>query len=160
LEVRLAEGRDVDRVVALLEEASAWIRSLDIDQWPARFPRHVVAERLAAHECYLAWVGGEAVGTFSLQPSDAGLWGERPEDALYLHGLAVRRDHAGLGRKLLAWAEGRAAAAGRRYLRLDCMTDNLRLRTYYERAGYRHVGDRRFPGWTASLYEKRVVRLA
>ncbi len=146
----------MDQVVAVLEEASAWLLSLGIDQWPARFPRHIVAERLVTHEYYLAWNDDEAVGTFSLQSSDPDLWGERPDDALYLHGLAVRRDHAGLGRQLLAWAERRVAAAGRRYLRLDCMAGNPALRAYYERVGYRHTGDRRFAGWAASLYEKRV----
>lgn len=154
--MRRARAEDVDLVADLLEDAARWLRSRGIDQWPARFPRTIVAEHLLRRECYLAWDDGEAVGTFSLQPSDPEMWGERAADALYLHGLAVRRSHAGLGRELLAWAETRAADTGKRYLRLDCMAANAALRAYYERAGFRHVGDRRSPGWGASLYEKAV----
>jgi GNAT superfamily N-acetyltransferase len=68
----------------------------------------------------------------------------------------VSRDHRGLGRHLLAWAETAAAQAGLTWLRLDCMAENPALRTYYERAGFKHVRDVVGRGWAASLYEKRV----
>ncbi|MFV6033037.1 hypothetical protein [Streptomyces sp. NPDC056264] len=59
------------------------------------------------------------------------------------HGSARRGDHAPLreppGRG--AHAEGRVAAGGRSVARLDCLSDNPRLRTYYEAAGYRAVGE-------------------
>jgi GNAT superfamily N-acetyltransferase len=157
VEVRRAAEEDVERVAGLLEEAAAWLRSRGIDQWPARFPREGVARRVRERECYLAWDGADAVGTFSLQPSDPVLWGERPADAVYLHGLAVRRTHRGLGRELLAWAERAAAAAGKRYLRLDCNAGNPRLCAYYRDAGFLHVGDRLAEDWSASLFEKRVT---
>jgi GNAT superfamily N-acetyltransferase len=157
MEVRLAGRGDVDPVVSILEEAAAWLRSRGIDQWPAVFRREVVADQVSRREVYLGWAGAEAAGTFSLQAADPVMWGERAPDALYLHGLAVRRHHAGLGRELLAWAERAAGAAGKRYLRLDCMAANPRLRAYYERAGFAHRGTRRWPsGRDSSLYEKAV----
>jgi ribosomal protein S18 acetylase RimI-like enzyme len=84
------------------------------------------------------------------------------DDALYLHGLRVLRAYAGqgIGRAILRWAEGRVAARGRIYLRLDCMADNAKLRAYYEEARFRYVGeqtDEDEPDWRASLYEKRVA---
>ncbi len=79
---------------------------------------------------------------------------ERPPDALYPRGLAVRRSHAGRGHEVLAWAEGAVAAAGRCYLRLACTATNPALHAYYERAGYRHLGHRR----GNSLYERAVAR--
>jgi protein-tyrosine phosphatase len=119
--------------------------------------REVLADHLRRSRFYLAWDGAEAVGTFCLWDADPELWGERPPDALYLHRLAVRRSHAGLGRDLLARAERLTAAAGRRCLRLDCMAGNPDLRAYYERAGFRLCGVQRWPnGWESSLYEKEV----
>ena len=157
MEVRLAGPGDVDPVVSILEEAAGWLRSRGIDQWPAVFRREAVADRVGRREVYLAWAASEAAGTFSLQADDAVMWGERPPDALYLHGLAVRRRHAGLGRELLAWAERAAHLAGRRYLRLDCMAENRGLRAYYEGAGFTLRGTRRWPGGRdSSLYEKAV----
>jgi GNAT superfamily N-acetyltransferase len=157
MEVRLAGPGDVDPVVSILEEAAAWLRSRGIDQWPAVFRREFVADHVGRREVYLAWAGAEAAATLSLQAADPEMWGERPPDALYLHGFAVRRRHAGLGRELLHWAERAAATAGRRYLRLDCMAANPGLRAYYERAGYVHRGTRPWPsGRDSSLYEKAL----
>jgi GNAT superfamily N-acetyltransferase len=52
-----------------------------------------------------------------LQDADEDSWGARPDDALYLHGLRVRRAYAGqgIGRAILRWAEEQVTACGRRY---------------------------------------------
>lgn len=44
---------------------------------------------------YLARLAGRTFGTFALQWSDEEVWGDVPEDAGYVQGLAVRRDFAG-----------------------------------------------------------------
>ena len=126
--------------------------------WPEEFPRGPYEESIAAGEVYLLRRGGAPVGMLLLQWSDRELWGDVPEDAGYVHKLAVRRAYAGegLGREMLRWAEGEAAAAGKRYLRLDCMADNPPLRAYYERAGFEPRGVVYGAGWSACLYEKRV----
>ncbi|HKF74893.1 MAG TPA: GNAT family N-acetyltransferase [Candidatus Dormibacteraeota bacterium] len=157
-DLRRAGENDVEEVAAILEEAAAWLRSRGIDQWPARWPRSWLAARIREAECYLALRDGRAAGTLSLQRSDLPIWGERPPDALYVHRLAVRRRDAGLGRRLLTWAEQAAAATGRRYLRLDCLAENRQLTAYYERAGYCHRGEVRVARRTSSLYEKDVAQ--
>jgi ribosomal protein S18 acetylase RimI-like enzyme len=93
-----------------------------------------------------------------LQWSDEEVWGEVPDDAGYVHGLAIRRGEAGkgLGRRLPSWAEDRAARTGRRCLRLDCAASNRALNAYYERAGFRPRGRRTVWGLEVRLYEKEV----
>ncbi len=59
-------------------------------------------------------------------------------------------------RRLLRWAEDTAAAAGKSYLRLDCMTANEALRADYERAGFSYRGEASSDGWRVSRYEKRL----
>jgi GNAT superfamily N-acetyltransferase len=159
VDVMRASGGDADLVLDILEEAARWLSARGIEQWssPLRLRRRVM-EAFEHGDSYLAWDGGRAVGTLSLQTTDVPFWGERPPDALYLHRLAVRRSHPGLGRWLIEWAEEAARAAGKAYVRLDCMAGNPGIRELYERAGYRHRGDvDRVAGWLASLYEKRVV---
>jgi RimJ/RimL family protein N-acetyltransferase len=79
--------------------------------------------------------------------------------ALYVHGLAVRREPLarGSGLELLRWAARTAAEEGLEAVRLDCVAGNDRLRRYYQQVGFRHVrdveqgvGDRR---WRCSLFE-------
>ena len=97
-------------------------------------------------------------GTITLQWSDRIFWGEIPQDAGYVHKLAVRRAHAGreFGLQLLRWAEKQASIAGKQYLRLNCLSSDRALCVYYEKAGFRHVRDIVEQRGPASLYEKRL----
>ena len=98
-------------------------------------------------------------GTITLQWSDRIFWGEIPQDAGYVHKLAVRRAHAGrgFGLQLLRWAEEQASIAGKQYLRLNCLaSDRVLCDYYYEKAGFRHVRDIVEQRGPASLYEKRL----
>jgi hypothetical protein len=67
-----------------------------------------------------------------------------------------RPSGAGLGGRLLRWGERHASAAGKSYLRLDCVASNETLRAYYERAAYEYVGDVTVDEYVQSRYEKRV----
>lgn len=160
--IELATLAETDLLTEIHEDAARWLWTRGIHQWePGTFPRDRLMACINRGEADLARLGGAPVGMAILQDADEYTWGARPADALYLHGLRVLRMYAGrgLGRVILRWAEGQAAARGRTYLRLDCMADNARLRAYYEDAGFRCVGektDEDHPSWRASRYEKRV----
>ena len=164
--IEQAQPSDLDTVLEILEEAAGWLISRGIDQWqPGLFRkvrRQSIADQVSRGEVYLAKRDGQVVGTLTLQWADKMFWGNVPDDAGYLHRLAIRRVYAGmeLGRQLLQWAEGKVASAGRDYLRLDCMAENQALRQYYEQAGFTYRGEVRGEGWRASLYEKKVIREA
>ena len=100
----------------------------------------------------------EPVATLALLQDDPQYWGDRPQDALYLHKFAVRRDRAGrgIGAAVVEWANAEAAEAGREFLRLDCLCDNPRIRDYYEDLGFEHRGDLVLNGRNMSLYERPV----
>ena len=170
LDVRLAGPGDVEGVLNLLGEAAGWIRaSTGIDQWPKRFPRQFIADLVDEGGVYVVPDAEQLAATLCLQWADPMFWPDADDEALYVHRLVVKRSHAGrgIGEQLLAWAAELAAGAGRSYLRLDCMTENTRLRRYYEALGFCHRGDISGdnpppfndsfrPRWQTSLYEKRV----
>jgi ribosomal protein S18 acetylase RimI-like enzyme len=164
-----AQPPELEIVLDILEEAAHWLTSRGIEQWsPGTFRngrrrRELLAYHLSQGEVYLAKVdgevNGEAIGTLTLQWSDKLIWGDMPDNAGYVHNLAVRRTFAGMGvgRQLLQWAEKAVVANGKQYLRLDCMAKNAALNRYYQQAGFtccRHVEGN---GWKASLYEKQVI---
>ena len=108
VEVFLAGASDLDTVLSILEEAARWLERREIEGWqPGSFSRRRIADRIERGEMYLARLAGRTFGTFALQWSDEEVWGDLPEDAGYVHGLAIGRDFAGqgLGRELLRWAE-------------------------------------------------------
>jgi len=159
LEVREARTGDLDAVLSILEDVARWMVHQRIEGWtPGSFSRRRIAEIIGRGEMYLASLAGQAVGTFALQRSDEETWGRVPNDAGYVHGLAIRRDFAGggLGRELLGWAENRVSRSGREYLRLDCTAKNDVLNAYYRMAGFDYRGRAVVRELEVSLYEKRV----
>lgn len=160
-EVVLARARseDVWTAVAIDEDAVGWVRSLGYE--PGHPPRplaEIYAQTVACGQMYLARREAVAAGKLSITLEDEDLWADQPGDALYVHGLMVRRAFAGkeIGRVLLRWAEREAARQGKPLLRLDCDATDPPLRAYYERAGFTHRGDVTLPHRIAARYEKRV----
>jgi GNAT superfamily N-acetyltransferase len=158
--IRVTRTEDVETAAGLLDEATVWVSELGHEQWPFPYPRDELAAAVDRGEVYLAELDGEAVGTVSILADDPVYWGERPPDAHYVHKLAVRRHRAGrgIGAAIIEWADNGAAAAGRTFLRLDCLRDDPGIRAYYERLGFEHCGDfdDQARGLLLSLYERRV----
>ena len=155
MKVEPARPAELDAVVDVLSEAAAWLRSRGIEQWPSPYPADWVAPSIERGETYLVRQNGAVAGTITLRWEDPAFWGEEPPVAGYAHGIAVRREFAGLGPELLACADEQVREAGRGLLRLDCRTDNAELRGYYERHGFRHRGDTTADDFRTSRYERR-----
>jgi ribosomal protein S18 acetylase RimI-like enzyme len=157
LEVRRAEPADVDEIVAVLSEAARWLLARGIRQWPDPFPRARVEPLVHRGDFYVARVAGEPMATLALLWSDPTFWGEQPDDAGYVHALAVRRSLAGrgLGARLLDWAEAEVVANGREFLRLDCVAENHALRRYYEEQGFEQRGEVTVDDLVAMRFERR-----
>ena len=143
LVMRQAHLADLDTVVSMLEEAARWMIRREIEGWtPDGFSRERIAVLIESGEIYLAVLDGWLAGTFALQWSDRETWGDVPDDAGYIHGLAIRREFAGkgLGREMIRRAEQMVSRSEREYLRLDCVADNETLNEYYRRAGFAYSG--------------------
>ena len=144
--VRQARPGEEAIVSAILNEAAAWLQSRGMPLWKQdELSAEMIAAEVADGLYFLAVCDGVPAGTVRFQLSDPLFWPDMPpEDAAYIHRLAVRREFAG-GRVpglLLNWAAERTAAPGRPFLRLDCDASRLRLRAVYERFGFRYHSDR------------------
>ena len=157
-EISKAGSADLDKVLEILDDATTWLLKQGIPTvWkPGGFSRQEFLEQIQRGEVYLAFVNKDAVGTFILQWGDLVFWGGWPLDAGYVHKLAIRPSYAGkgLGVEMLKSAETTARNAGKTFLRLNCMANDRKIRDYYEKAGFVHVGDVVGPKAVASLYEK------
>ncbi len=131
---------DVGDVLAVLDEAAAWLRASGVDQWPDHFESTWVESAIERGETWLARLDGVVAGTITLDWEDP-LWSDLDEPAGYVHRMAVRRSATGLGAVLLDWAVATSQALGCDQLRLDFVSSNTRLRSYYESRGFQHQGD-------------------
>ncbi|HMF82351.1 MAG TPA: GNAT family N-acetyltransferase [Acidimicrobiia bacterium] len=156
MRVRRARPEEFEVVLAVLADAAGWLRAQDVEQWPDRFPADWVMPAIQRGETWLAEHESGVMGTMVVQWEDPTFWFGYPDDAGYLHRLAVVAHGIGLGSRLLAWAERHAARHGKTFLRLDCVASNAALRAYYERAGYSAVGDVTVGEYTQTRFEKPV----
>lgn len=165
IDIRPAELDHVEAVRALLSDAAEWTASIGFPNWPARFPRDLVARAISERTLHIVEGDDAIIATVTLQWRDLMFWGEREDDAGYVHRLAVRRDRAGegLGATVIDWAAQQVRASNRAWLRLDASADNLPLCTYYESLGFEHrddiEGELQLPdgtvrSWRSRLYER------
>ncbi|MFF9579821.1 GNAT family N-acetyltransferase [Streptomyces rubiginosohelvolus] len=128
-------------VESLLREASTWLASRSIDQWQHPPHRDRITEALKQGVCFLAFEDGKPIATIQVDNfADPEFWTveDLPDAALYVHRMAVTRtaSSAGIGSMLLDRASERAAAQGKRWLRLDAWKDNEGLHGFYKDAGF------------------------
>lgn len=162
ISVALAQHHEFPLVVKLLRDAADWLHARKIDQW--RFLREggedeEIREGVLSGKTYLARQNDEIIGTFTLYDLqsewDAYVWGERSDDAVYLHRLAVVRDGRGrgIGRKLISWIEDECRSRDTDFLRLDCVAGNERLNRYYLHQDFVSLGTSR----DHSMYQKSLA---
>jgi len=160
LEIVRADGGDIDGVLAVLEAAAEWLVTKGVvGPWrPGFFSRQAFADQIARGEVYLARLGEETVGTITLQWKDELFWPGASSDAGYVHKLAVRPAYRGrgFGLQMLDWAGQTAKLAGQKFLRLNCLAGNAKLRNYYEKAGFVHVNEVEVAKWKFSLHQKNL----
>jgi predicted N-acetyltransferase YhbS len=149
----------VAEVSQLLAEASAWSKLKSSFDWR---PADISIELLTAHTEkgeLLGWTeNSEILGCMLLVPEDKVHWPQdRPGDALYIHKLAVKRSHAGIGigEALMVFACREAKSRGVSMLRLDTVP-KTRLPAYYERQGF--VADPRGPADYAGRWLLRMQK--
>ena len=142
--IERAAAADLPEVLALLNEAAAWLQSRGLDQWPHGFSAARIGLMISRHEVWLARDDGRPVGTVTISgEADPDFWtaAESREPAVYVSKLAVSRADAGvgLGALLLRWAADYAARIGCDWARLDAWRTNDQLHAYYRQRGWDYV---------------------
>ncbi len=138
-DLRTATPDDAPAIVALRDGLARWLAETGVNQWQeGEITVDQVASGARLGEWHVAEVDGEIVACVRLAWSDPDFWGDDDAPAGYVHGLMVRRDHAGhgWGRGLVEWAARATAAAGHDRLRLDTAAHNTTMVDYYRSLGF------------------------
>jgi ribosomal protein S18 acetylase RimI-like enzyme len=150
LDLQPAFASDVEELHALREAAARWLVERGVRQWqPGEVDVPRIRDQVGDGEWFLHRRAGSVLVALRFLWCDPLFWGEQSDDAAYVHGLVIDRRHAGegLGAAALRWAEDKASAAEKRYLRLDHAADNARLARYYRERGFVERGRREFDAW-------------
>ncbi|MCQ6560069.1 GNAT family N-acetyltransferase [Paenibacillus mendelii] len=145
-----AKPEDAAAILELLIQTAKWLRSKGSHQWSGLLEgrdNHDTTGSISRGNVFMCKHGEFLAGIMILLPEpsewDRRLWGdEGHEGAIYLHRLAISRDHAGksLGQDMMRWAEEGIRFQGKDRIRLDCIADNPVLNDFYSRIGYEFKG--------------------
>lgn len=150
---------ELPTALVILEEAAARLHARGIQQWASPPPpglRRLLEQEITTGNLYVVRLATTAhiIGLFRLRWEDA-YWATVPGEAGYVHSLALNNDACGygIGQQLLSWIGDYLRSCHRRYLRLDCVAFNLRLRRYYEEQGFSYCGQVVDGEYTLALYQ-------
>jgi GNAT superfamily N-acetyltransferase len=166
--IRHAVPADADAILRLFDEAIAWFASIGNEgQWGV--------EPFSTQQKQVDRVTGwcSEPGAFVAVHPEAGVCGAlvlgeandyvpaATEPESYVRLLIGSRDPRakGVGRRLLAFADGEAAAAGVGMLRVDCYAGGTGdLVRFYESCGYTPTGTFAVGAWPGRILERRLSR--
>ncbi|MGH3585628.1 MAG: GNAT family N-acetyltransferase [Pseudonocardia sp.] len=141
-----AEAHCLPSIVSLLEEVTRWLAALGTDQWQDNSGqrRTRITADIGEGTVFVVERGHDVIATITVDEfADSDFWRARDEtrNALFVHRMAVRRDHAGigLGTAMLDWAAARAERCGRSLLHLDGWANNEKLHLYYKELGFEMI---------------------
>ncbi|MCO5725777.1 GNAT family N-acetyltransferase [Robiginitalea marina] len=151
--IRQAKIRDIPDILALTDQCATALQRQGIHQWNAHYPsEHAFRSDVERAELWVLEQEGALIGTIVLStlmdPEYRDVQWLSPDDNnRYVHRLAVHPGLQGKGfaRKLMDFAEGKAAREGAVSIRLDTFSQNLRNQRFYEARGYQRLGNVFFP---------------
>ncbi|EPD42327.1 MULTISPECIES: GNAT family N-acetyltransferase [Delftia] len=159
--IRRATALDVPAVLNVFDEVMAWFVQMGNEgQWGSEpwssSPRRI---QLVEDACALpeAWVAEDERGRLlaALVLGEAQPYvPPATEPEIYVRVLIASRDDRarGMGRRLLAFADRRARAAGVQRLRVDCYSGGTgELVRFYESCGYERITSFSVDGWPGQL---------
>jgi GNAT superfamily N-acetyltransferase len=163
--------RNRKAVLRLIDEASAWLRTKDTDQWaepwPTRRKRNERVRRdLADRKTWIVWDGKTPAATITIaDAANPSVWDgcdcDLEAPAVYVHRLVTARAYGGygLGARLIDWAGMRGQLLnGAEWIRIDVWTDNAGLHQYYKMAGFEPCGSCSDPDYpSGALFQKPIT---
>ncbi|MBP2319724.1 GNAT superfamily N-acetyltransferase [Kibdelosporangium banguiense] len=150
MRIRTGDESDLTAVLALLDEATAWMvsrgntRQWGTEPWSDQ-PKKVdrTRELITTGELWITELDGAPVGAMIVSDQPMPYVKPVDEPELYVRMLVTSRRHAGkrIGEQLLAKARSEAVAKGVSLMRVDCFAGGAgELVRYYERNGFQRAG--------------------
>jgi ribosomal protein S18 acetylase RimI-like enzyme len=144
MEMRQATPDQVNIVLTILDDVAQWMKAKGVQQWdspPLQSFVDFVTEEIPRGDFYLAWLDGAPVGTIRLDWDKSAMW-LTDRDAGYVYTLAVHPAQRGkrIGERMLDWAAQYVYDHRKRWVRLDCVASNQKLRSYYAGLGFTFLG--------------------
>lgn len=165
--IRLAEKKDIDRIMQIIADARESIGRLGIDQWQYGYPtRDIVKEDIKLERGFVVLDGDEICATFALmlngEPTYKKIYcGAWLSDGAYLalHRIAIESAYRGKGvaEEIIRFLCNYSNENDYSSVRVDTHQGNIPMRKMLEKNGFEYCGTiRLLDGQERVAYEKLV----
>ncbi|MNK35205.1 Acetyltransferase (GNAT) family protein [compost metagenome] len=141
IEVLNSQTADIDIIFDFYDMAIAHQKKVFNKHWQG-FSRELVQTEIAENRQYKILVGGEIACVFAVTFNDKLIWGDRDQDAIYIHRIVTHPNFRGYAfvKEIIKWARQYSLDNELKYIRMDTWADNEKLLEYYTGCGFGYVG--------------------
>ena len=141
IEIKNSQANDIDPIFGFYDMAIAHQKKVFNKHWQG-FDRELVETEIAENRQYKILVDGVVACIFAVTFADKLIWGERDQDAVYIHRIVTHPDFRGYSfvKEIIKWAKIYTAENKIKYIRMDTWADNEKLLSYYTGCGFEYVG--------------------
>lgn len=151
--IRIATLQDIDNLMSITKACAAYMIAKNIYQWNEFYPsKKAFINDFKRNELYVLEVENKVIGcitisTFMDEEYIPISWLTPNHKNIYIHRLAIHPEEQGKGyaQELMTFAENFAKEHKYKSVRLDTFSQNKRNQTFYERRGYKRLGNIYFP---------------
>ena len=144
MKIRLANDKDIIRVVEITNACANHMINQNIFQWDENYPsKEAFNEDVQNNSLYVIEKNNDILGCLCISAKIDDVyknvkWLTLNERNIYLHRLAIHPDHQGKGLalKLMSYAEEFTIQRGYKSIRLDTFSGNPKNNKFYNLQGY------------------------
>ena len=129
---------DIDEILQLYIDRTLWFKQKQINQWQKYLEHHDKNEFLRAienNELFIICKNKEIVACFEIN-KESRLWNETVDDSYYIYKIVTKVGTKNLGKIIFDICERLAKENNIRYLKIDCLTRNIKLNKIYSSYGF------------------------
>lgn len=136
--IELANINNIDSILELYYERIKWFKDNNIKQWNGYlkiYPKKEFINIIKNKKYYIIKHDDEIVGGFELS-TNSKYWNDNITPAYYIYKVVTKVGFKNIGKIIFDKCKEIAIKDGKKYLRLDCLKDNLKLNKIYEKHGF------------------------
>ena len=157
--IQLARKEEIDDILNLYKERTAWFKEKGINQWQKYLEHHNKNEFLDAinqKQFFLICQNNTILACFEIS-EESKLWNENNNDSYYIYKIVTKVDIKNLGKLIFDICEKIAKSNNKKYLKIDCLKRNLKLNEIYNSHDFKFVKTDTQDYYTFNL-RKRTVK--
>lgn len=136
--LEIANTKDIGDILCIYSERMEWFKNNNIKQWSnylKNHPKEEFIEIINNKHLYMLKQNKTLIATFVID-SNCSLWKCDDKNAYYISKIAVKTGYRGVGKIIVDIAKNICRNDNIKYLRLECVKNNIRLNQIYENYGF------------------------